>query len=134
MFSSELEGQHQVASYIIDHTDPDDKIFATHSGYYFLTGREGGYKFQHLSSVVVEFYGISDLPQHLEMNEVQYLILDGNARNFILNNLTYNWYYQDEVRANEVIEIRQWILDHYFIEKTFLVDQQEVQIYRSNRW
>jgi hypothetical protein len=134
MFSSELADQHQVASYIIDQTDPDDKIFATHAGYYFLTGREGGYKFQHLSSVVVEFYGISDLPQYLEMNEVQYLILDGNARNFILNNLTYNWYYQDEIRANEVIEIRQWLLDNYFIEKIFWVDQQEVQIYRSTKW
>jgi hypothetical protein len=134
MFSSELEGQNQVASYIIDHTNPDDKIFATHAAYYFLTGREGGYKFQHLSSVVVEFYGIGDLPEYLEMNKVQYLILDGNARNFILNELTYNWYYDDEVRGNEVIEIQQWIVQHYFVEKIFLIDQQEIQIYRSMKW
>jgi len=134
LFSSDLEGQNQVASYIIDHTNPEDKIFATHSAYYFLTGREGGYKFQHLSSVVVEFYGIGDLPEYLEMNEVQYLILDGNARNFILNELTYNWYYEDEARGNEVIEIQQWIIKHYFVEKTFWIDQQEIQIYRSTKW
>jgi len=133
-FSSELEGQYQVASYIVSNTAPEEKIFATHAAYYFLTDREAGYKFAHLASTTIEAFGISDLPQSLEINKVRYLVLDKSARTFIFSKLTYIKFYGDEARANEVGVVWQWILEHYFIERIFHVGREEVQIYRSINW
>jgi hypothetical protein len=129
-----LPYQIEAADYIKAHTSPDEIILSPDAAYYLLTDRENKYKLAQLSVGNIESFGISDLPQFLESQQVRYIILDQHAVRWRFNEDSYRNFFNDEIRATEVKIVFEWILENYVLEKTFGSGTEEIYIYHSQYW
>jgi len=129
-----LPYQIEAAEYIKTHTSPDETIFSPDSAYYLLTDRQNKYRIEHLAAGHIEAFGISDLPQYLEGEQVKYIIIDYNIEIWNFNEEHYRRTFNDETRAEEVKIVYEWILNNYEIEATFGSGTDVVRIYHSSFW
>ncbi|WP_287587403.1 glycosyltransferase family 39 protein [Candidatus Borrarchaeum sp.] len=129
-----LPYQIEAAEYVKTHTAPDEIIFSPDSAYYLLTDRQNKYRIEHLAAGHIEAFGISDLPQYLEEEQVRYIIIDYNIEIWNFNEEHYRTTFNDETRAEEVKIVYEWILNNYEIEATFGSGTDMVKIYRSSFW
>jgi len=129
-----LPYQIEAAEYVKAHTAPDEIIFSPDSAYYLLTDRQNKYRIEHLAAGHIEAFGISDLPQYLEEEQVRYIIIDYNIEIWNFNEEHYRTTFNDETRAEEVKIVYEWILDNYEIEASFGSGTDVVRIYRSSFW
>ncbi len=129
-----LPYQIEAAEYVKAHTAPDEIIFSPDSAYYLLTDRQNKYRIEHLAAGHIEAFGISDLPQYLEGEQIRYIIIDYHIEIWNFNDEHYRITFNDETRAEEVKIVYQWILDNYEIEESFGSGPDVVRIYRSLFW
>jgi len=116
--SPSLEEQKLVAEYIKQHTTPDEYIFSSYPGYYFLSDRKCPSKYIFLAIATLEVEDV-DFPEVLQEKNVRYVIL---TTRFTSN------------RYNEKVDlIIEYIEIYYQIEKTFSF-REETFIYRSRFW
>jgi 4-amino-4-deoxy-L-arabinose transferase-like glycosyltransferase len=129
-----LTYQIEAAEYVKTHTAPDEIIFSPDSAYYLLTDRQNKYRIEHLAAGHIEAFGISDLPQYLEEEQVRYIIIDYSIEIWNFNEEHYRRTFNDETRAEEVKIVYEWILDNYEVETTFGSGTDVVRVYRSSFW
>jgi len=133
-YSRGLVYQIEAAEYIKMHTSSDEIIFSPDSAYYLLTDRKNNYEIEHFAAVIVEAFGISDLPQYLENERIRYVIIDRRTATWTFNDGIYRSFFNDEARAEEVKIVYEWILENYFVEVTFGSGSDEINIYHSRFW
>jgi len=133
-YSRGLVYQIEAAEYIKMHTSSDEIIFSPDSAYYLLTDRKNNYEIEHFAAVIVEAFGISDLPQYLENERIRYVIIDRRTATWTFNDGIYRSFFNDEDRAEEVKIVYEWILENYFVEVTFGSGSDEINIYHSRFW